>query len=133
MTAISRVPNNVDLSELPSLPIDLRELRVADNALTHLPALLPKGLNLIDASRNALAGLSTAPDGLMYLYVEDNRGADLRELARQRLHDAAYRRTVVSMNAYLNLTFRRRSFFEPDCQAQLLETEFARVWSRVKR
>jgi Leucine-rich repeat (LRR) protein len=121
-----------DLRELPSLPEGLRELHVSDNALTHLPAPLPKGLNLINASRNALVGLPRAPDGLMHLYVVDNRGADLRELARERLREAAYRRPI-SVSAYLNLSHWRRSFFGPDCQADQLETEFARAWSRVKR
>jgi Leucine-rich repeat (LRR) protein len=58
------------LSELPALPVSLRELYVYDNQLVRLPAL--PALQVLDANRNRLAEVAAIRD-VGFVYLAGNR------------------------------------------------------------
>jgi Leucine-rich repeat (LRR) protein len=64
--------SNLNLTSLPRLPGNLKELYCDNNKLTSLPRL-PDSLTYLYCSDNELTSLPTLPDGLKYLNCEYNK------------------------------------------------------------
>ncbi len=61
----------MQLTSLPSLPANLRELNCGNNNLTELPAL-PKGLQILNCAENKLISLPHLPPNLVRLICTNN-------------------------------------------------------------
>ena len=71
--------NNLDLTSLPRLPDNLKQLNCSHNKLTKLPKL-PHSLNVLFCDNNKLTTLPTLPDSLEILLCNQNTLTELPKL-----------------------------------------------------
>ena len=71
--------SNLNLTHIPNLPENLKELLCTDNRLTSLPEL-PDSLVVLSCSNNQLTSLPKLPAGLKVLNVEGNQLTYLQQL-----------------------------------------------------
>lgn len=78
--------SKLGLTELPPLPLNLKELYCSDNLLTSLPNPLPQTLELLGCTRNRLTELPPLPRGLKTLSCISNRLTSLPPLPSGLVH-----------------------------------------------
>jgi Leucine-rich repeat (LRR) protein len=83
---------NNQLTELPELPNNLKELYCTNNQLTELPDLFDilDNLKYLDCSGNQLTELPELPNNLKRLYCYNNQLTELPELPNSKIFIVIY-------------------------------------------
>ena len=80
--------SRLDLTELPELPVNLKELHITRNKLTKLPENLPNGLTTLICTLNLITELPSAlPSSLQIIWCDSNNITSLPESLPDSLTD----------------------------------------------